>query len=134
MYFHNISIFRKKTYVSMLASEYNLCQSCSSSQKINFCWKYSQTLISHNLGTSDQNLEKISGIHIDNKRETKYVKMKDFWKNHYSMLSNSYKNVSTLSVKWFKRLLNNTIKSNFENSEIRDLAPTFWNFIRGKSS
>ena len=33
MYSHNISIFRKKTYVPMLASEYNLCQSYSSSQK-----------------------------------------------------------------------------------------------------
>ena len=25
MYFHDISIFRKKTYVPRLASEYNLC-------------------------------------------------------------------------------------------------------------
>ena len=31
-------------------------------------------------------------------------------------------------------LLNNYLKSNFENSEIRDFVPTFWNFIRGKSS
>ena len=28
-------------------------------------------------------------------------------------------------------LLNNYLKSNFENSEIRDFVPTFWNFIRG---
>ena len=31
-------------------------------------------------------------------------------------------------------LLNNYLKSNFENSEIRDFVPTFCNFIRGKSS
>ena len=31
-------------------------------------------------------------------------------------------------------LLNNYLKSNFENSEIRDFVPTFWNFIRRKSS
>ena len=31
-------------------------------------------------------------------------------------------------------LLNNYFRSNFENSEIRDFVPTFWNFIRGKSS
>ena len=30
-------------------------------------------------------------------------------------------------------LLNNYLKSNFENSEIRDFVPTFWNFIRGTS-
>ena len=30
-------------------------------------------------------------------------------------------------------LLNNYLKSNFENSEIRDFIPTFWNFIREKS-
>ena len=41
---------------------------------------------------------------------------------------------STLSVEWFKRLLNNYLKSNFENSDIRDFALTFWNFIMGKSS
>ena len=29
--------------------------------------------------------------------------------------------------------LNNYLKSNFENLEIRDFVPTFWNFIRGKS-
>ena len=28
--------------------------------------------------------------------------------------------------------LNNYLKSNFENSEIRDFVPTFWNFIKGK--
>ena len=31
-------------------------------------------------------------------------------------------------------LLNNYLKSNFENSEIRDFVPTFRNFIKGKSS
>ena len=31
-------------------------------------------------------------------------------------------------------LLNNYLKSNFENSEIRDFVPTFLNFIRGKFS
>ena len=31
-------------------------------------------------------------------------------------------------------LLNNYLKSNFENSEIRGFVSTFWNFIRGKSS
>ena len=31
-------------------------------------------------------------------------------------------------------LLNNYLKSNFENSEITDFVPIFWNFIRGKSS
>ena len=31
-------------------------------------------------------------------------------------------------------LLNNYLKSNFENSEIGDFILTFWNFIRGKSS
>ena len=31
-------------------------------------------------------------------------------------------------------LLNNYLKSNFENSEISDFVPTFWNFITGKSS
>ena len=31
-------------------------------------------------------------------------------------------------------LLNNYLKSNFENSEIRNFVPTFWNFIRVKSS
>ena len=31
-------------------------------------------------------------------------------------------------------LLNNYLKSNFENSEIRDFVPTFWTFIREKSS
>ena len=30
-------------------------------------------------------------------------------------------------------LLNNYLKSNFENSEIGDFVPTFWNFIREKS-
>ena len=30
-------------------------------------------------------------------------------------------------------LLNNYLKSNFENSEIGDFVPTFWNFIRGES-
>ena len=31
-------------------------------------------------------------------------------------------------------LLNNYLKSNFENLEIRDFVPTFWNFIMEKSS
>ena len=31
-------------------------------------------------------------------------------------------------------LLNNYLKINFENSEIRDFVPTFWDFIKGKSS
>ena len=31
-------------------------------------------------------------------------------------------------------LLNNYLKSNFENSKIRDFVPTLWNFICGKSS
>ena len=31
-------------------------------------------------------------------------------------------------------LLNNYLKSNFENSEIRDFVPTFWHFIRGEST
>ena len=31
-------------------------------------------------------------------------------------------------------LLKNSLKSNFENSEIRDLVPIFWIFIRVKSS
>ena len=31
-------------------------------------------------------------------------------------------------------LLNNYLKNNFENSEIRDFISTFWNFVRGKSS
>ena len=31
-------------------------------------------------------------------------------------------------------LLNNYLKSNFENSEVRDFVLTFWNFIMGKSS
>ena len=31
-------------------------------------------------------------------------------------------------------LLNNYLKSNFENSKIRDFVPTLWNFISGKSS
>ena len=31
-------------------------------------------------------------------------------------------------------LLNNYLKSNYENSEIRDFVPTFWNVIKGKSS
>ena len=52
----------------MLAYKYNLCQSCYSSQKSIFCWKYPQILINHNLGTSHQNLKKNSGIHIDHKR------------------------------------------------------------------
>ena len=30
-------------------------------------------------------------------------------------------------------LLNNYLKSNFENSEIRDFVPTFWNFMRKSS-
>ena len=30
-------------------------------------------------------------------------------------------------------LLYNYLKSNFENSEMRDFVLTFWNFIRGKS-
>ena len=36
--------------------------------KINFCWKYPKTLISHNLRTSHQNLKKKLGIYIDHKR------------------------------------------------------------------
>ena len=40
---------------------------------------------------------------------------------------------SALLVNQFKRL-NNYSKSNFENSEIRDSVPTFWNFIREKFS
>ena len=31
-------------------------------------------------------------------------------------------------------LLNNYLKSDFENSEIRDFVPTFWDFIRGNLS
>ena len=31
-------------------------------------------------------------------------------------------------------LLNNYLKSNFENSEIRDFVPTFWHFIREEST
>ena len=31
-------------------------------------------------------------------------------------------------------LQNNYLKPNFENSEIKDFVPTFWNFIRGKFS
>ena len=31
-------------------------------------------------------------------------------------------------------LQNNYLKSNFENSKIRDFAPTFWNFIGAKFS
>ena len=31
-------------------------------------------------------------------------------------------------------LLNNYLKSDFENSDIRDFVPTFWDFIRGNSS
>ena len=31
-------------------------------------------------------------------------------------------------------LANNYLKSNFENSEIEDFIPTFWNLIKGKSS
>ena len=31
-------------------------------------------------------------------------------------------------------LLNNYLKSNFENSEIKAFVPTLWNFLRGKSS
>ena len=31
-------------------------------------------------------------------------------------------------------LLNNYLKSNFKNSQIRDFVPTFWNFIREKFS
>ena len=33
MYFYDISIFWKKAYVPILASENKLCQGCSSSQK-----------------------------------------------------------------------------------------------------
>ena len=76
MYFHDISIFRKKTYMPMLASDYNLCQSCSSSQK-SILLKNHQTLISHNLGTSHQNLKKFQEF-ILTIRETKYVKINGF--------------------------------------------------------
>ena len=31
-------------------------------------------------------------------------------------------------------LLNNYLKSNFEDSEMRNFVHTFWNFARGKSS
>ena len=31
-------------------------------------------------------------------------------------------------------LLNNYLKSNFKNSQIRDFVPTFWNFIKEKFS
>ena len=31
-------------------------------------------------------------------------------------------------------LQNKYLKTNFENSEIRDFVPTFWNFIRGEFS
>ena len=36
-------------------------------------------------------IKKKSGIHIDHKRYKIYVKMKDFWNYHYSMLLDSYK-------------------------------------------
>ena len=56
--------------------------------KINFWWKYPQTLTIHNLRTSHQNFKKKFILNI---QETKYVKMKDFWKCHYWMLPDSYK-------------------------------------------
>ena len=56
----------------MFASEYNLCQSCSSSQKSIFAESTLKFLISHNLGKSHQNLKKNSGIHIDHTRSKIY--------------------------------------------------------------
>ena len=31
-------------------------------------------------------------------------------------------------------LQNNYLQTNFENSQIKDFVPTFWNFIKGKFS
>ena len=75
MYLHDILIFRKKTYVSMLASEYKLLIQ----PNFNFCWIYMQTLISHNMGMSHQIWKKKSGIHIEHKK-SKICKNEEFLK------------------------------------------------------
>ena len=66
--FPDIQIFRKKSCMPMLPSDYNLLQLLFQ-QKFGFCWKYLQILIRHNLGTSHQNFKTISGIQIDHKRK-----------------------------------------------------------------
>ena len=63
----------------MLASEYNLCQIWSPGQKSIFAENTLKGLISHNWRMSHQNLKKISGIHIEHKRN-KISKNEGFFK------------------------------------------------------
>ena len=56
-----------KTYVPVLASEYNLSKLLFQ-PKINFSWKHPQILTSHNLRMSHQSLKKNFRNFIDNKR------------------------------------------------------------------
>ena len=119
MYFHNILLFRKKTYVPMLASEYSLSKLLFL-LKINFCWKYQQTLISHNLEPSHWNLKKIQEFMLTI-RETKYVKM-NFWNHGYFKYTKSVwflqkwlLNCIVLDSAYTKIVLENMVKQLFEH-------------------
>ena len=56
-----------------------ICVKVALLAKINFYWKYPQTLISHNLRMSHQNFKKISGVDIDHARN-KICKNEGFFK------------------------------------------------------
>ena len=106
--------------------------------KINFCWKYPQTLISHNLRMSHQDLKKISGIHIDHARN-KICKNEGFLK------------VSLFDAAWFLQKMGwtqwysvvvidwNTVHCHLhfisieipDDTQINDELYTFCNFNQG---
>ena len=75
MYFHDISILRKRIYVPMLTCDYNLCQSCSSSQKLIFV---ENTLELQLVVTWERAMKiwKKFKEFVLTIRETKFVKMK----------------------------------------------------------
>ena len=103
----------------MLASEYNLCQSCSSSQKSIFA---ENTLKLQLVITWEWVIKIWKKIHefILIIRETKYVKMNDFWKNHYSMLPDSYKKwLLRKAFPFSKNWLNSPISNVFSMLSVR---------------
>ena len=76
--------------------------------KINLYWKYPKTLIGHNLRMSHQNLKRISGIHIDHKRNKihkneGFLKKKSLCHTAWFLQKMALKLVSQVffSFKWF---------------------------------
>ena len=65
-----------------------------------------------------------------------FLKLSNFIILRYGVLSFQSRmgSINSFGQAFQELLLNNYLKSNLENSEIRDFVPTFWNFISGKSS